>query len=221
MTRTPIAPTTRFLTLMALFLAVGVLLLRANDLFTGSPDPVQAGTAKERSLIRLLEPVVGADKVRVAIQGSSEQTYLVLYDAPRQTTPESAQIATDIQDIIIATGGFSEGVDRLTIRPVAFANTKASALTGLQLAELMALGLLCTALIASLLSPRSVAASRPVAQADTPPARAPAPPQRAEIMPLAEPATPVREAGNIAANDPDGTARLIRKWMNSSQGGSA
>ena len=224
MTRTPIAPTTRLLTLMALFLAVGVLSLRAGDLFTAAPETVHAGTAKERSLTRLLEPVLGEGKVRVAIHGTGEQSILVLHDAPRLPTPDSTPLSEDIRTILSASGGFVEGRDQLTIKPMPFVTAKARPLGPLQLAELMALGLLCAALLASLVMPRERArAARTLAEEpdDTRPARQPVATRRAEAMPLSDIPAPVREAGHVAANDPDGTARLIRKWMGPGQGGQA
>ena len=75
-TRTPYM---RLIALAAFILAAGLLSLRVYDIFGGvTSQPV--GSSVERELTYLLEPVTGAEKVRVSVTGRADRTVLVMID---------------------------------------------------------------------------------------------------------------------------------------------
>lgn len=206
--------TTRLLTLIAFFLAVGVLSLRTVDLFTAAPAAQTVGHSTERALTNLLEPIVGTGNVRVAIRGAPERSFLILVNAPRTQTAASEIAASDIRAVIAASTGFQAERDTLTITQIPFARSVSGQLSTLDMLEFIGLGLLCAALLVVLISPAQTETSQP----ETRPATDPIRPRPVAITPTDE---NVDRAGNLAANDPLGTARLIRKWMGSSEGGNA
>ena len=215
------SPTTRLLTLIAFFLAVGVLSLRTVDLFTAAPTAETARPSAERTLSNLLEPITGKGNVRVAINGAPEKSYLILINGPRTPSAASEITASDVRAVIAASTRFRADRDTLTITQLPFAHSASGQLTTLDVLEFVGLGLLCGALLLILISPNQAI----VRDAAAHPSDNPAVPRP---VPVSAPPAPVPvadenigRAGDLAANDPLGTARLIRKWMGASEGGNA
>lgn len=205
-TRTPY---TRLVTLAALILAAGLLSLRAYDVF-GSVKSDPVGNSVERELTYLLEPITGAEKVRVSVMGRSDHTVLIMVDGEIGT--DLRQLRVQIENVLIAALGFDPATDTLTLTQFPFARGVGSSLTPLQIAELTGLGLLCCLLLASLLGYASAieTTATPAAQ----PRREPVLPQPARL-PAPEPSGPseLNEAAQLAESKPNETASLVRGWM--------
>ena len=201
-------PYTRLMALAALILAAGLLSLRAYDLFgSAKTDPV--GSSIERELTYLLEPITGAEKVRVSVQGRVDRTVLVMVDGDVAT--DLRPLRARIENVLIAAIGFDPAIDTLTLTQFPFARGVGASLTPLQMAELTGLGLLCALLLATALGTRSLpnmTTPQLARHRDPPapqPARLPAP------EPTAQPE--LNEAGALAETKPNETARLVRGWM--------
>ncbi len=205
------SPTTRILALIALCLAMGAFSLRSIDLFSGS-DQARAATPIEQSLVNLVEPVAGYGNVRISVHGELNRTILVLLNQTEAAVGQQEQVEL----IIKAATGFNPEADTLTVTQFAFANGLGTGLSPLQLLELLVLGLASACLTALLLVPARHEADmlpiarKPISPPDQPPSvRAIAPASSREID----------RATELAADDPAGTAQLIRQWMD--EGGSA
>ncbi len=211
-------PSLRALTLLALILAVGVLSLRAIDLFTGAPEPAASTSKAEQTLTGLLEPVTGAGNVRVAIEGISPRTFLILVNGPEAPDETSTITAERIEAIVLAGTGFQADRDGLTISQFPFASGIGAEISTLKLAEFTGLSLLCTLLLVLIAMPRQPAT---VSQSDTSdkPKRQPASLRLVEPQTAPAADTDIDRAAQIAASDPGGTARLIRAWISDSDGG--
>lgn len=204
-TRTPY---TRLMALAALILAAGLLSLRAYDLFGAvKSDPI--GNSIERELTYLLEPITGAEKVRVSVTGRVDRTVLVMVDG--EVASDLRPLRARIESILIASIGFDPAADTLTLTQFPFARGVGGSLTPLQVAELTGLSLLCALLFASVLR-------NAVAPTVTPPAptlrHEPPPPQPARLPPPdMAPQPELNQAGTLAETKPNETARLVRRWM--------
>ena len=148
-------PTTRILTLIALFLAAGVLSVRGADLFTAPVQAPQSGSATEQSLINLLEPIAGSGNIRVSVQGSFDRTVLVLFNGPQVATEASEAITLEIETITKAALALDPARDTLTLSQFPFATTSQASISSLEMAELVGLGLLCALLTVMLIAPPS------------------------------------------------------------------
>ncbi|MCH9752689.1 MAG: hypothetical protein K0U61_10800 [Alphaproteobacteria bacterium] len=202
-------PFPRLIALTALLLAAGLLSLRAYDTFGGvKSEPV--GSAIERELTYLLEPVTGAEKVRVSVTGRSDRTVLVMIDGEMGSDLRAAR--TQIENILIASLGFDPTTDTLTLTQFPFARGVGGSLTALEMAELTGLGLLCALLFAGVLGGQSMPART----------QAPEPAVRREPM-MAQPARlpaptasvggELGEAANLAESKPNETASVVRNWL--------
>lgn len=203
-------PFPRLIALTALLLAAGLLSLRAYDTFGGAKsEPV--GSAIERELTYLLEPVTGAEKVRVSVTGRSDRTVLVMIDGEMGSDLRAAR--TQIENILIASLGFDPTTDTLTLTQFPFARGVGGSLTALEMAELTGLGLLCALLFAGVLGGQSMPARR----------QAPEPTVRREPMMAHQPArlpapatsvgSELGEAANLAESKPNETASVVRNWL--------
>jgi len=211
-------PTTRILTLIALFLAAGVLSIRAADLFTTPAQAPQNGSATERSLINLLEPVAGTGNIRVSIHGRFDRTVLVLFNGPQVATEDSEAITLEIETITKAALALDTARETLTLSQFPFATTSQASISSLEMAELVGLGLLCALLTVMLIAPPS----RTDAEHKTLPQDVTAQPSNLRLVkepPAAQVDAEIDRAAQIAVNDPTGTARLIRQWIG--EGGKA
>jgi len=205
-TRTPYI---RLIALAAFILAAGLLSLRVYDVFGGvKSEPV--GSSIERELTYLLEPITGADKVRVSITGRTDRTVLVMIDGDMGS--DLRALRTQVENILIASLGFDPATETLTLTQFPFARGVGNSLTPLQIAELTGLGLLSALLFAGLISRPSAAS----------PAETPRPAPRREPV-LAQPArlpapetsmgSELNEAAQLAETKPNETANLVRGWL--------
>lgn len=211
-------PTTRILTLVALFMAAGVLSLRAVDLFTGPAQVSGVGSANEQALTGLLEPITGAGNVRVAIRGKPVRTFLILVNGEQTATQTSQSVKRDIETIVTAATGYKPERDILTISQFPFAKGAGGELSALEMVEFTALALLCALLIALLAAPARASVKvedDKRVQADMPPANL----HVVKPEPVLAADNDIDRAAQIAANDPSGTVRLIREWIGESEGG--
>ena len=202
-------PNTRLFALAAFIIVAGLLSLRAYDVFGSlKADPV--GSTAEKELTYLLEPITGADKVRVSMTGQSPKTVLIMVDG--EVSTDLRPLRAQIENILNASIGFNPERDTLTVSQFPFARGVGSRLTPLQIAELTGLGLLCLLLAGHAVSARQLAAPVP------PPPRAPEPitsPREAARLapPRAAPEPDYQNAAALAESKPDDTARLVRGWM--------
>ncbi|MEM9842626.1 MAG: hypothetical protein AAF767_08250 [Pseudomonadota bacterium] len=199
-------PSTRLLALFALILATGLLSFRAYDVFRGeTSDPV--GSATERELTYLLEPITGAQNVRVSIQGYSPKTVLIMINgAPKD---DLSDLRPRLEAILIAAIGFAPETDTLTLKQFPFAQGTSGEVTSAQALELIALGALSILLLATLLMP-DARPQDPVVADDQPVRRlAPKPRQHA----ARQSPTEIDAAARLAQSKPNETAALIRGWL--------
>ena len=213
-------PTTRFLTLIALFLAAGVLSVRAVDLFTAPTQAPQTGSTTEQALTSLLEPVAGPGNIRVSVQGSFDRTVLILFNGPKVATTASEALTLEIETITMAALALDAARDTLTLSQFPFVNTSQVTITSLEMAELVGLGLVCVLLTIMLIAPPS----QTVADQKTQPQDIAPPPNTLRLVkdaPAPQVDAEIDRAAEIAVNDPTGTARLIRQWIGDSEGGKA
>jgi flagellar biosynthesis/type III secretory pathway M-ring protein FliF/YscJ len=207
-------PTTRILTLAALTLAAGVFCLRAVDLFSGGVQPANIGSALEQELTHLIEPVAGQGNVRVSVKGGDTRTYLILLNGPQLTAEQPSVLKTNAEAIIKSAAPYNAAKDTLTLSQFPFAQSVSGELTTLEIAEFSGLGLICILLLAGLVQPAS-RQTEPRTQTTVAPETVPAEaPVRIPARPIAEP----NRAAELAANDPDGTVRVLRAWMNDTGG---
>ncbi|MEL6861428.1 MAG: hypothetical protein AAGL11_06290 [Pseudomonadota bacterium] len=204
-------PTTRLLALAALLLAAGVFALRATDIFS-APMPAPIGDRAEQELTYLLEPITGADKVRVSVTGRTDRQILIMIDGTVASDMRASR--TQIEAVLAASIGYNAETDTLTLTQFPFARGVGANLTPMQIAELTSLGLLCGLLLISLLNSPATRSIEPMQ-----PAPAPSDPYPAQPARLAAPApspaegSDLQTASTLAESKPNETARLVRGWM--------
>ncbi|MEO1662489.1 MAG: hypothetical protein AAFR51_15980 [Pseudomonadota bacterium] len=207
MSATDRTPNTRLFALAAFIIAAGILSLRAYDLF-GSVKTDPIGSAAEQEITYLLEPITGADKVRVSMTGLSQKTVLIMIDG--EVSADLRPLRTQIENVLSASIGFDTDRDTLTLSQFPFARGVGSRLTPLQIAELAGLGLLSLLLAGHAVGARQTAA--PHAPPRTPKPM-PSPRQPARLAPPAAPEPDYQNAAALAESQPGDTARLVRGWM--------
>ena len=203
------SPTTRLIILAAFLLAVGLFAFRGYDTLTAmKSEPV--GSALERELTYLLEPIAGPNKVRVSVTSRSPKTVLVMIDGDIGT--DLRPLRTRIETILVASIGFKIEQDTLTLSQFPFARGIGGTLTVLQIAELTGLGLLGALLLIAGLTP-----GREMVQPRAVPERAPLQSESPRQARLAPPAAPTRaeltDATALAESKPNETAHVVRGWM--------
>ena len=213
MSATTRTSTPRLLALAALILAAGVFAVRATDLFS-SPLPAPVGDRAEQELTYLIEPLIGADKVRVSVSGSDTRSVLVMLDG--EATANMTALRTQIESILTAVIGFNPETDTLTLKQFPFAQGVNGALRPIEMAELTGLGLLCGLLLIGLIN-RGAA---PIAERPVPAAAPAAMPREIPQAPQArlaapEPSQPseLQTASTLAETKPNETARIVRDWL--------
>lgn len=202
------SPTARLLALAAFVLAAGLLSLRAYDLF-GTPEAKPVGSAAERELTYLLEPITGEDRIRVSVTGHSAKTVLIMIDG--ESGSDLRALRSRIENILVASIGFSPDADTLTLSQFPFARGVGASLTPFEIAELTGLGLLSFVLLGVMFAPAPVAAPgspTPARERPIEPARhsRPAP----QVL---EPNQDLDNAATLAETQPSQTANLVRDWM--------
>mgnify|MGYP000704692943 CR=1 FL=1 len=201
--------TTRLMALAAFILAAGLFSLRAYDTF-GSVSSEPKGGVLEQELTYLLEPITGADKVRVSVTGSAPKNVLVMIDGTFAT--DLRPLRTRIETILVAAMAFDRERDTLTLSQFPYARGVGASLTPAQIAELTGLGLLTLLLLLIWGAPTRRLAIAPAQIDQRPPA--PAPRQQARLpAPVAEFDPDLRDASALAEAKPHETAHLVRDWM--------
>ena len=204
-------PMTRFLALAALILAAGLFAFRAYDVFnTPTSEPV--GSTLEREITYLLEPITGAERVRVAVTMGSPKTVLVMIDG--ESGSDLRALRTQIERVLTASMGFNVEADTLTLSQFPFATGLNGAPTPLETAELSGFGLLVLLLLGVSLNPQRARANAvPIANAPRPEALVA--PRVPAAMP--QPSLPapneLSSATQLAEAKPVETAGLVRGWM--------
>ena len=209
MTATERSPTLRFLTLAAILIAAGILALRAYDLFGSTPSE-RVGSAIEQELTYLLEPITGADKVRVAVTPRSPKTVLIMIDG--EMASDLRPLRLRIEKILIPALDFNPEQDTLTLSQFPFARGVGTGLTPLQLTELSSLALLCLLLIATLIRPQSAVPAPSATRSPRPAEPLISGPARARESVERHPPEQASAAA-LAEAKPNETARLVRDWM--------
>ncbi|MEM1088176.1 MAG: hypothetical protein AAGH90_10625 [Pseudomonadota bacterium] len=200
--------TTRPLALAAMLLVAGVLFLRAFHLANAPFDRAPIGSADEQRLTALIEPVIGANRVRTSIQrrSSGEKHWLILIDGPATEDASTSAYHPLILNLIAARG-FQTGTDTVEIIQRPFANTITSGMGPLTQLEFGGLGLtLFILLLISAGRSSSEALSRQ-GQSDIP-ARLSDNPER-----QAENDNSNRKVAALANAAPERSVALIRRWM--------
>ncbi|MEO0607264.1 MAG: hypothetical protein AAFY82_03475 [Pseudomonadota bacterium] len=210
MSATDRTSTTRLLALAALLLAAGVFAVRAADLFS-RPAPAPIGDRADQELTYLIEPLIGADKVRVSLSGRQARTVLVLLDG--EATANMTAARAQIESILEAAIGFDAETDTLTLKQFPFAPGVTAALRPIEIAELTGLGLLCGVLLMGLINRSGPPLG---ARSPLPVVAAPREPVQARLAaPEPEPVLPsdLHTASTLAETKPNETTRLVRDWM--------
>ena len=203
------SPTTRLIILAAFLLAAGLFAFRGYDTLTAlKSEPV--GSALERELTYLLEPIAGPNKVRVSVTSRSPKTVLVMIDGDIGT--DLRPLRTRIETILVASIGFKTEQDTLTLSQFPFARGIGGTLTALQVAELTALGLLTALLLFAGLAPRREMGQSP-ALPDPYPLSPEAPKQARLAPPATRPRAELTDATALAESKPNETAHVVRGWM--------
>ncbi|WOR15903.1 hypothetical protein RYZ27_04400 [Hyphomonas sp. FCG-A18] len=205
--------TTKTLALVAMLVAAGVLLLRAQALFSAPVATQNIGSHQERTLTALLEPVIGHDHVRTSIQrdATGQTVWLIMVDGPALTDGATSSYTAQIETLITARG-FDATSDTLRITQTPFARTGFESLSPRALAELGGLGLIVLLSFGIVL----VSLPRPIPERPTETAAYPAANDRAPMMqaPAAN-APSAKTAAALANAAPERTANIIRNWMRS------
>ncbi|MEM9226122.1 MAG: hypothetical protein AAGA24_06370 [Pseudomonadota bacterium] len=216
---TPMSPTTRILALAALVLAAGLFSVRATAVFTAPQASPAIGTAAEQKVAHLLEPIVGAGQVRVSIHqaGEGPNSFLIIFNRGAAAPTEIETLQKTIDQVLINGAGLVPGQDTVTYLSVPFAAAPGM-LTRSQLFELIGLGSLALFILAALLAQMTGAPSRAAPRRDDEPApKADAP----QIIPARDVDDAMSQAAHLAAQDPDRTVTVIRKWMKTEPGSAA
>lgn len=202
-------PTMRILALVALVLATGVFCLRAADLFAPGTQAQTQGSQTEQTVTSLLEAVSGEGNIRVSVRAGLSKSVLILAN---ESAVSEAMLA-EIETITSTALNLDPETDTLTLSRLVFA-TSPVALSQRELLELLGLGLVCLLIAGTLLVPAA-----PIAAAETEASPRDAPPapnlRLVDQASLSAPNADIDRAGQLAQTDPDGTARLLRRWMNS------
>lgn len=205
--------TTKTLALAAMIVAAGVLLLRAQALFSAPVAAQNVGSHQERTLTALLEPVIGNDQVRTSIQrdAGGQTVWLIMLDGPAladdATSPYTAQIET-----LITARGFDAATDTLRITQTPFARAKFETLSPIALAELGGLGLIVLLSFGIVLT----SLPHPITERPTETAAYPAANDRAPVAQVQTSKTPnAKTVAALANAAPERTAHIIRNWMRS------
>lgn len=209
MSATDRTPSLRLFALAAFLLAAGVLSLRAYALF-GSVKAEPVGSPIEQELTYLLEPITGAQKVRVSLTTQRPRTVLVMVDGEIGTNLNP--LRTRVETILAASIDFVPEQETLSLSQFPFARGVGARLTPSQLAEIIGLGVLCIFLGGALLAPQ-----RPVKQAgatqDRNPVDLTSVASTRRIARSDPPNSDRAAAATLAETEPNQTARLVRDWM--------
>lgn len=202
-------PTTRLLALAALFVAAGLLALRAYDVF-GSVTSEPVGSPIERELTYLLEPITGRDRVRVSVSEEQPRQVLIMVDGDMAS--DMRLLRTRVEDILTASIAFDADSDTLKLSQFPFARGVGPALTPLQIAELSGLGLLTLALLGMLLGSNGNRVPGQIEREPIDAAPAPLRVQKQSIA-IASSDDELRSASRLAETKPNETASLVRGWL--------
>ncbi|WP_018147975.1 hypothetical protein [Henriciella marina] len=211
---------TRLVALIALAIVACLFAWRANTLLKDGAAPADAQTFEQRQLTSLLEPVFGANNVRVAahIGADGNRQFLVLINSDARGVPVDRPVFDRVVTILEATAGYDRAADSLHIQPFAFAPGISGGFETVELYELGALGgigFLVLLLVFVQPARRGAAPERPT-QRDEPPLELPAASQVMRTAP--DHGAPANEddfdeARRMAAHDPKAVAHIVRRWI--------
>lgn len=211
---------TRLAALIALAIAACLFAWRANVLLKDDLAKPEAQTFEQRQLTSLLEPVFGANNVRVAARAGSEETrqFLVLVNSSAENFQIDRPTFDRVVTILEAAAGYNRARDNLHIQPFAFAPGTAGGLAAIDLYELAALGAIGLLLGFLILFPsqRQLPLQQPVNEnaPENIPLR-----QTSDILrstvPPSRPANEdeFSEARDLAARDPRAAAQIVRRLL--------
>lgn len=213
---------TRLAALIALVLVACLFAWRANALLKDDLPKPEAQTFEQRQLTSLLEPVFGANNVRVATSQSNAETreFLVLVNSGTEDFQIDRPTFDRVVTILEATAGYNRARDNLHIQPFAFAPGTAGGFETIELYELGALGVIGLLLGFLIVFPGPRPASLENPQPQTPPENIPVR-QSGDIMrTVSPPATPANEdefneARALAVRDPHTAAQIVRRLLSS------
>ena len=215
---------TRLVALIAIAITACLFAWRANTLLSDGAPPPNSQTFEQRQLTSLLEPVFGAQNVRVATHTGSDgnQQFLLLVNSTERSVPVDRIVFDRVVTILETTAGYDRAADSLHIQPFAFAPGTAGGLRTVEMYELGALGAVAVLILIFMLFPARMReeASDPFPRADGPLELKPA----SKVMHAsAEPGEPANEDEFIdvkeaALRDPKAVARVVRGWLSSDEG---
>lgn len=215
---------TRLVALIALAITACLFAWRANTLLADGTPPLNAQTFEQRQLTSLLEPVFGAQNVRVATHTGSDgnQQFLLLVNSTERSVPVDRIVFDRVVTILETTAGYDRAADSLHIQPFAFAPGTAGGLQTVEMYELGALGAVAVLILIFMLFPARTReeVSDPFPRADGPLELKPASKVMHAPAEHGEPANEdefidVKEA---ALRDPKAVARVVRGWLSSDEG---
>ncbi len=215
---------TRLVALIAIAITACLFAWRANTLLSDGAPPPNSQTFEQRQLTSLLEPVFGAQNVRVATHTGSDgnQQFLLLVNSTERTVPVDRAVFDRVVTILETTAGYDRAADSLHIQPFAFAPGTAGGLQTVEMYELGALGAVGLLILICMLFP-----SRAREDVPAPLPRAEAPlelkPASQVMRSAVEPAQPANEDEFVdlkeaALRDPKAIARVVRGWLSSDEG---
>jgi hypothetical protein len=215
---------TRLVALIALAITACLFAWRANTLLSDGAPPPNAQTFEQRQLTSLLEPVFGAQNVRVATHTGSDgnQQFLLLVNSTERSVPVDRIVFDRVVTILETTAGYDRAADSLHIQPFAFAPGTAGGLQTVEMYELGALGAVAVLILIFMLFP-----ARPRQETSDPFPRAEGPlelkPASKVMHAPAEHGEPANEDEFIdvkeaALRDPKAVARVVRGWLSSDEG---
>lgn len=207
--------------LIALAITACLFAWRANTLLHDELARPDAQTFEQRQLTSLLEPVFGANNVRVATHTGTQDArqFLVLVNSQSSALVIDRPAFERVVTILEASAGYNRGTDNLHIQPFAFAPGTAGGLKTIEFYELGALGLVSLMLVFMALS--SSKQGRSDDRADALKSDQPAVQLRPTSDILRTPAPPSKpaneddlgQARDLALGDPKATARIVRRWL--------
>ncbi|RIJ27672.1 hypothetical protein [Henriciella algicola] len=215
---------TRLVALIALAITACLFAWRANTLLSDGAPPPNAQTFEQRQLTSLLEPVFGAQNVRVATHTGSDgnQQFLLLVNSTERSVPVDRVVFDRVVTILETTAGYDRAADSLHIQPFAFAPGTAGGLQTVEMYELGALGAVAVLILIFMLFParNREEISDPFPRANGPLELKPASKVMHAPAEHGEPANEdefidVKEA---ALRDPKAVARVVRGWLSSDEG---
>ena len=218
--RTILPGGTRLAALAALALVACLFAWRANVLLKDDLASPQAQTFEQRQLTSLLEPVFGANNVRVATHAGSEDArqFLILVNSSADTFQIDRPTFDRVVTILEAAAGYNRARDNLHIQPFAFAPGTAGGLQTVDLYELGAIGAIDLLIGFLLVFPTARRSDHAEPINENTPENIPLKRSSDMLRNMAPLSTPANEdefsaARELAARDPRAAAQIVRRLL--------